>query len=86
MLFGKDMQLALEHQNLARLHAEMPTSGDLKSGDFSFITPLHRTTAPPQEKSDDPSPHQINLHTFNVHLNLAMGKKEDDFQSLTGVC
>ena len=38
-------------------YAEMPTFGNLKSGDFSSIKPRHRTTTPPppppQEKSND---------------------------------
>ena len=35
----------------------MPTSGDLKSGDFSFARPPH-----PEEKGDETTPHQIDLH------------------------
>ena len=43
--------------------AEMPTSGDLKSGEFSFITPQHRTNPSPKKKVMTPPPHQIDLHT-----------------------
>ena len=45
-----------------RIISGMPTSGDLKSGDFSFITPWHRTT-PPKKKAMTPSPNQIDPHT-----------------------
>ena len=42
---------------------EMQISGDLKSGDFSFITLWHRTTPPPPKKKEmSPPPHQIDLH------------------------
>ena len=33
-----------------RLTSEMPTSGDLKSGDFSFITPPSNYPTPPRKK------------------------------------
>ena len=73
----------------ARMEAEMPTSVDLKSGDFSLITPGHRTALPPpQEEGDEtssPSPSnrlprpQIDFNrTTNVHLNLTKGKREED--------
>ena len=45
--------------------AEMPTSEDLKSGDFSFTAapPPNRTTPPlPKKKEMRPPPHQIDLH------------------------
>ena len=69
---------------------EMPTSGDLKSGDFSFITCGHRTTSPPPPKKKAMTPLPIKttsirpnrLIASNVLLNLAAGKKEEDFRGL----
>ena len=75
---------------LTCMTAEMPTSWDLNSGDFSFTAPWYLTTPPPppKEKSDDPllpikwtSIPPNRLRASNVHLNLAAGKEEKDFLS-----
>ena len=46
----------------------MPTSRELKSGDFSFLTPRHRATppSPPQEKSDDSSSPSNRIPVFTL--------------------
>ena len=51
---------------------EMPTSGDLKSGDFSLITPPHRTTPPPPEKEGDETLNRLKplLHAETFSWNL----------------
>ena len=62
---------------------EMPTSGELKSGDFCFITPRYRTTTPPKKKEMRPPPHQINLHAPKSTLRCSpqpySGKKRRRF-------
>ena len=68
----------------------MPTSGDLKSGDFSFTTPRYRTNTPPSPKengdeascpSNRPPCPQIDLQLVMLTLTLQRGKKEEDFRS-----
>jgi len=65
----------------------MPTSGDLKSGD-----PVSNYPTLPQGKGDETSslikstsmpPNR--LRASNVHLNLTLGKKEEDFQVFPGL-
>ena len=65
-------------------NAEMPTSGDLKSGDFPFITPWYRTTWPPPPrkrrwdllhiKSTSLPPNR--LRACNVTLTLQREKRK----------
>ena len=52
----------------------MPTSGDLKSGDFCFITPRYQTTPPhtPQKKGDDTSSPSTRPPCSQIDLELLM--------------
>jgi len=48
------MHVILRNKIRDILYAEMPTSGNLKSGDFSFITTRYQTTVPsPSEEKGD---------------------------------
>jgi len=61
-----------------------PTSEDLKSGDFSFMTPGHRTTPPPpQQEGDETSSPSNRPSCPQIELELPMftlttGKREED--------
>ena len=78
------------YQFLCILHSEMPTLGDLKSGEFSFKTPWYRTTTPlpPIKRRWDLVPFKSTsmppnrLRACNVHHNLTAREKEQDFRSL----
>ena len=59
-----------------------PPAGDLRCGDFSFITPRHRTNPNSPKKKQSPlssikstSIPPNEFRASNVHLNLIAGKK-----------
>ena len=85
-VFSVSIQHGRQNNSLDFLSdTEMPTSGDLKSGDIP-VSNYTTTPPPPKKKEMRPPHHQIHLHALkscNVHLNLiTVGKREEDFRSL----
>ena len=76
-------------ENYSQVLSEMPTSGDLKSGDCFFSTPASTYPHPlPKKKAitlipiKQISPQKNRLRASNVYLNLTPRKLKEDFRGL----